>query len=88
MKKTIIGKVELKRNGSFKTFVYELNGVTLRKSHRYYPFGFQYGGKEWTFGKAPNNVLTKRFQTEVFQVIWQDAAIEFLPETARREASA
>tara|TARA_R100000278_G_C5461522_1_gene161065 strand:- start:790 stop:1131 length:342 start_codon:yes stop_codon:yes gene_type:complete len=88
MKNTITGKVELKRNGSFKTFVYELDGETLRKSHRYYPLGFRYGNKEWTFGKAPNSVLAKRFQTEVYQVIWQDAANEFLPETARKEASA
>lgn len=88
MKKTITGKVQLKRDGSFKTFVYELNGEVLRKSHRYYPLGFQYNGEHWSFGKAPNSTDSKRYRTEVFQVIWQESASEFLPEEARKEVGA
>ena len=89
MTKTITGKVELKRDGSFKTFVYELNGEVLRKSHRYYPLGFRYDANykleknNWSFGKAPNSTDSKRYRTEVFQVIWQESASEFLPEEAR-----
>tara|TARA_R110002012_G_scaffold148227_1_gene306982 strand:- start:201 stop:476 length:276 start_codon:yes stop_codon:yes gene_type:complete len=91
MTKTITGKVQLKRGGSFKTFVYELNGEVLRKSHRYYPLGFKYfrdNGHHWTFGKAPNSIDSKRYRTEVFQVIWQESASEFLPEEARKEVGA
>jgi len=91
MTKTITGKVQLKRDGSFKTFVYELNGEVLRKSHRYYPLGFQYlrdNGEHWSFGKAPNSTDSKRYRTEVFQVIWQESASEFLPEEARKEVGA
>ena len=88
MTKTITGKVQLKRDGSFKTFVYELNGEVLRKSHRYYPLGFQYNSEHWSFGKAPNSTDSKRYRTEVFQVIWQESASEFLPEEARKEVGA
>jgi len=69
MKNIITGKVLTKRDGSFKTFQYELNGEVLRKSNRQYGSGWSYEfyadydlqavrkqrGNHWTFGKKPDS---------------------------------
>lgn len=84
MNKQITGKVLTKRDGSFKTFQYELDGEVLRKSHRFYPNGFNYGKGGWTFGKAPNSDLANRFPVEVYRVVWdlEGNALEHLPGEA------
>ncbi len=52
MKNIITGKVLTKKDGSFKTFQYELDGKVLRKSHRFYPRAFDYGKGGWTLGRT------------------------------------
>lgn len=91
MDKVITGKVMTKRDGSFKGFQYELDGKVLRKSHRFYPNGFQYGentGKlngGWSFGKRPDSSLERRFGVEVYRVVWdlEPKSASYLPAEAR-----
>ena len=86
MKNIITGKVLTKRDGSFKTFQYELNGEVLRKSHREYGSGWRYSfvnqsdrqpssGYHWTFGKRPDSYLSNRHPnvkaTTQFPVVWE-----------------
>jgi hypothetical protein len=86
MKNIITGKVLTKRDGSFKTFQYKLNGEVLRKSHREYGSGWRYSfvnqsdrqpssGYHWTFGKRPDSYLSNRHPnvkaTTQFPVVWE-----------------
>ena len=87
MKNIITGKVLTKRDGSFKTFQYELNGEVLRKSHREYGSGWRYSfvdhtaegwerrSNHWTFGKRPDSYLSNRHPnvnaTTQFPVVWE-----------------
>jgi hypothetical protein len=96
MKNIITGKVLTKRDGSFKTFQYELNGEVLRKSHREYGSGWSYEVYErsthWTFGKKPDpfysNQVAKQgamARTTQFPVVWEvtEDQKQFLSESAR-----
>ena len=93
MKNIITGKVLTKRDGSFKTFQYELNGEVLRKSNRQYGSGWLYSfvnqSEHWTFGKRPDSYLSNRHPnvnaTTQFPVIWEvtEDQKQFLSESAR-----
>jgi hypothetical protein len=87
MKNIITGKVLTKRDGSFKTFQYELNGELLRKSHREYGSGFQYvfwtapserenglDRSHWTFGRKADSFYSNHSDiktTTQFPVVWE-----------------
>ena len=86
MKNIITGKVLTKRDGSFKTFQYELNGEVLRKSNRQYGSGWRYSfvnqsdrqpssGYHWTFGKRADSYYANRHPnvktTTQFPVVWE-----------------
>jgi hypothetical protein len=101
MKNTITGKVLTKRDGSFKTFQYELNGEVLRKSPRYYGAGWRYHSKEpllqavgdsykssYSFGKTADSQRSRFMAVTKFPVIWEvtEEQQKFLPEEARVSA--
>ena len=100
---TISGKVLLKRDGSFKTFVYELNGEVLRKSPRYYGAGWRYDSKKpllqavgdsykssYSFGKTADSQRRRFMAVTKFPVVWDvtEEQKQFLPEEARMEVGA
>ncbi len=91
---TISGKVLLKRDGSFKTFVYELNGEVLRKSHRYYGAGWRYDKDShktsYSFGKTADSWRSGFMAVTKFPVVWDvtEEQKQFLPEEARMEVGA
>jgi len=93
MKNIIRGKVLTKRDGSFKTFQYELNGEVLRKSNRQYGSGWLYSfvnqSEHWTFGKRADSYYANRHPnvktTTQFPVVWEvtEHQKQFLSESAR-----
>ena len=92
MKNIITGKVLTKRDGSFKTFQYEVDGKVLRKSHREYGSGWRYdftdNTQHWSFGKKPDRFYVNSFwqkSTTQFPVVWEvtEDQKQFLSESAR-----
>ena len=61
----------MKRNGSLKSYQYELDGKVLRKSQRYYPKGFLFANGHWSFGKKPCTQMAQYQSHEVYLVEWE-----------------
>lgn len=88
----VTGKVLTKRDGSFKTFQYEMNGKVLRKSHREYGSVWSYDFYEqpnhYTFGKKPDSFYANHdnnLRTTQWPVVWEvtESEKKFLSESAR-----
>ena len=82
----VTGKVLTKRDGSFKTFQYDINGKVLRKSRREYSSAWHYllslpsnyrfseQREHWTFGKKPDSFYANHsyvHRTTQFPVVWE-----------------
>ena len=98
MKNIITGKVLTKRDGSFKTFQYELNGEVLRKSHREYGSGWRYHSNKpllqavgdsyknsFSFGKTADSQRSRFMAVTQYPVVWEvtEDQKQFLSESAR-----
>jgi hypothetical protein len=88
----VTGKVLTKRDGSFKTFQYDINGKVLRKSRREYSSAWHYRFSEqrehWTFGKKPDSFYANHsnvHRTTQFPVVWEvtEEQEKLLSESAR-----